>query len=108
MYKNMYAIVEIGGKQFCVENGDVIDVDLLNIEEGKPVEFSKVLLLNDGTNVKVGKPHIDNCLVKGELICETKGPKVIAYKYKKRNNYHKKIGHRQKYHRVKITEIKAG
>lgn len=99
----MYAIIESGGKQFRVQEGDVIDVELLG--EEKAVKFDKVLFVNDGKNPKIGFPHIAKCAVHGELLGETKGPKVIAFKYKKRKNYRRTVGHRQKYSRVKITKI---
>ncbi len=100
----MYAIIASGGKQHRVKKGDIIDVELLKETEGK-VEFSDVLLYHDGESSHIGLPHLEKCKVKGEVIGEEKGPKVIAYKYKRRKNYHRKVGHRQKYTRVKITEI---
>lgn len=102
-----YAIIETGGKQYRVESGDVIEVELLSDKENSSVEFKNVLLLGDGSAYKVGLPHVENCLVKGEMLGVVKGPKVIAYKYKRRKSYHRKVGHRQKYSRVKITEILA-
>ncbi len=102
----MYAIIETGGKQYQVKEGDVIDVELLGKENGD-VSFAEVLLLNDGKKVHIGTPHLKDFMVQGELIDQAKGPKVIAYKYKRRKNYRRKIGHRQKYSRVKITAIKA-
>lgn len=106
----MYAIIETGGKQYRVEKGDVIDVELVELKEKADtnVEFQQVLFFNDGSNTKIGLPYIDKCSVQAELLGESKGPKVIAYKYKKRKNYRRKVGHRQKYSRVKITEIKLG
>jgi len=103
----MYAIIETGGKQYRVEKGDVIDIELLEAEKGKSVEFKNVLFLNDGSAAKMGKPHIDGCVVIGELMQEIRGPKVISFKYKKRKNYRRKVGHRQKYSRVKIKEIQG-
>ena len=102
----MYAIIETGGKQYRIEKGDVIDVELLKTEE-EQITFKEVLLFNDGKKSKVGTPHIENCTVSGQILQEIKGPKVIAFKYKRRQNYKKKIGHRQKYSRVKITDIKT-
>lgn len=102
----MYAIIETGGKQYRVEQNDIIEVELLKSENEK-IEFKQVLLLNDDKNSKVGMPYIDNCIVYGQILDQTKGPKVIAYKYRKRKDSKKKIGHRQKYSKVQITEIKA-
>lgn len=97
----MYAIIKTGGKQFRVTVGDVIDVELFE-QEGSHVQFRDVLLLNDGKSVHV---HPKGCVVQGEIIGETKGPKVIAFKYKKCKNYRRTVGHRQKYIRTKITKI---
>lgn len=103
----MYAIIETGGKQYRVEKGDVIDVELLGSEEKSAVEFKNILFLNDGSATKVGMPHLAGCAVRGELVNEVKGPKVVAFKYKQRKNVRRKVGHRQRYSRVKITEIVA-
>ena len=105
----MFAIIETGGKQYRVEKDDVIDVELLNSKQGSKIEFDKVLLLNDGKSAVVGSPLLESCKVLGEILEEKiNGPKVVAFKYKKRKDSKKKIGHRQKYTKVKITEIKAG
>ena len=106
----MYAIIETGGKQYRVEEGDVIDVELLEPKDkaNNKLEFQQVLFFNDGSSMKVGQPYIEKCIVSGELLGIEKGPKVIAYKYKKRKNYRRKVGHRQKYSRVKITGIQLG
>ncbi len=103
----MYAIIRTGSKQYKVQEGDEIDVELLKTAEGNSVEFDEVLLFNDGTNVKVGTPHVNGMLVEGEVVGTTKGPKVIAFKYIRRKATSKKIGHRQKYLRVKIKKIKG-
>ena len=103
----MYAIIETGGKQYRVQEGDVIDVDLL--DDKKKVKFEQVLLVQDESTTKIGNPTVEKCLVSGEIIAaEVKGPKIIAYKYKKRKRSTRtKKGHRQKYSRVKITKITA-
>ncbi|NGX39566.1 MAG: 50S ribosomal protein L21 [Chlamydiae bacterium] len=102
----MYAIIETGGKQYRVEKGDIIDVELLGDTQEKSIEFKNVLFFHDGSAVKIGAPNVDGCVVLGELLQEIRGPKVISFKYKKRKNYRRKVGHRQNYLRVKITEIK--
>ena len=102
----MYAIIETGGKQYQVKEGDEIEVDLIHSEQ-KTLTFDKVLILNDGTKIHVGTPHVAQCVVQAELVGECKGPKVIAFKYKKCKNSRRKVGHRQKYARVKITRIGA-
>ena len=101
----MYAIIETGGKQYRVEKGDILDVELLkDIESGK-VSFDHVLFLSDESKIKIGTPYLQGGSVAAEIVREVKADKVIAYKYKKRKGYRKKKGHRQRYLRVKITEI---
>ena len=100
----MYAIIETGGKQYRVEKGDVIDVELLEAQENT-IEFGNVLFINNGSGVKLGNPYVVKSHVKAELLQEVKGPKVVAFKYKKRKGYRRKVGHRQRYLRVKITDI---
>jgi large subunit ribosomal protein L21 len=102
----MYAIIETGGKQFRVMEGDIIDVELLGSDQN--VAFDKVLFLHDGNAPKIGLPHLPECTVQAELGGEVKGPKVIAYKYKRRKNYRRTVGHRQRYSRIKITKIAVG
>ncbi len=102
----MYAVIETGGKQYRVQEGDIIDVELLGSDQN--VAFDKVLFLHDGNAPKVGLPHLPECTVQAELVGEVKGPKVIAYKYKRRKNYRRTVGHRQRYSRIKITKIAAG
>jgi large subunit ribosomal protein L21 len=103
---SMYAIIETGGKQYRVEKGDIIDVELLEAKEGK-VEFNQVVFVHNDTTPKVGCPHVAKSIVRGELVGEVRGPKVLAFKYKRRKGIRSKIGHRQDYSRVKITEIVA-
>ena len=101
----MYAIIESGGKQYRVQRDDIIDVELLEIEEGSPIEFKEVLLLNEGEKTHVGAPYIGKALVKGQVLEVVKGPKEVSFKYKRRKGVRRKVGHRQKYSRIKITEI---
>lgn len=105
----MYAIIETGGNQFKVQKDDIIDVELLHgLDEecaGKKIEFDSVLLFSDGKTTQVGSPNVAKTKVLGEVLGLAKGPKKICYKYKKRKNYRRKVGHRQKYSRVKIVDI---
>ncbi len=103
----MYAIIKTGGKQFRVGVGDIIDVDNLGLESGSQVEFGDVLFVNDGSKAHVGEPTVAHFKVKAELVDAVLGPKVIAYKYKRRKGQSVKRGHRQQYSRVKITDIAA-
>jgi len=101
----MYAIIKTGGKQYRVEQGDIIDVELLGEDNGSNVEFQDILFVNNGASMEVGAPCLKEYMVRGEVLDVIKGPKVIAFKYKRRKNYRRKVGHRQQYSRVKITEI---
>ena len=103
-----YAIIQSGGRQFRVQPGDVIDVELLGVEAGKKAVFEEVLLASDGKDVKIGEPLVKGAKVTGEVLeSERKAPKVVSYKFKRRKGYHRTVGHRQKHTRVKIGEIKA-
>ena len=101
----MYAIIETGGKQYRVQNGDQIAVEKLNIEDGKKVVFDKVLVLGEGADVKVGTPYLDATTVEGKVIETGKGKKVVIFKYKAKKDYRKKQGHRQPYTLVEITSV---
>lgn len=100
-----YAIIQTGSKQYRVAEGDIIDVDLLGVETGQVVEFNQVLFVSQSGKQEVGLPYVNQCVVKGELMGEVRGDKVVAYKYSRRANYRRKVGHRQDYSRVKITSI---
>lgn len=101
----MYAIIETGGKQYRVEKNDVIDIELVDTAQDGKIEFPHVLFVNDGASLKIGAPYLAQAKVKAELVAEVKGPKVVAFKYKKRKGYRRKVGHRQRYSRIKITDI---
>ena len=101
----MIAIVQTGGKQYQVQKGDRIQVEKLDAEEGKPVEFSQVLLIVDDKDVRVGRPYVAKAKVVGTLVKAVKGPKLIAYKYRRRENSRRKKGHRQQLSEVLIEEI---
>ncbi len=103
----MYAIIETGGKQFRVQEGDTIDVELLGSAD-QQVKFNALLVSDLNGLTQIGAPFVPNCSVQAELLGEAKGPKVIAYKYKKRQNYRRLVGHRQRYSRIKITKITVG
>ena len=97
----MKVIIETGGKQYYVELGQEIYIEKLDTEAGKEVVFDKVLMVNG----VAGKPYLNNVVVKGEVIKHGKQKKIVVFKYKQKNNYHKKQGHRQPYTKVKITSI---
>lgn len=97
----MKAIIETGGKQYYVDLGSEIYVEKLDVESGKEVVFDKVLMVNG----VAGKPYLTNVVVKGEVVKQGKQKKVVVFKFRQKNNYHKKQGHRQPYTKVKITSI---
>lgn len=101
----MYAVVETGGKQYRVQEGDVINVEKLGVEDGAKVVFDKVLVAGEGADIKIGKPYIEGCTVEGTAVESGKGPKVIIFKYKSKKDYRKKQGHRQPYTSVKIESL---
>lgn len=102
----MYAIIETGGKQYKVEQGDFVFIEKLNVEEGETVTFDKVLFVG-GDDAKLGAPYVDGANVTASVIKNGKDKKVIVYKYKSKKGYHKKQGHRQPYTKVEITAINA-
>lgn len=103
----MYAVLETGSKQYRVVAGDTLEVERLEIEAGKPVNFDRVLMVNDEGKVAFGKPTLLNAVVVADVIEHKRGIKVIAFKMKKRKGYHHTVGHRQELTVVKIREIKA-
>ena len=103
----MYAIVNTGGKQYKIKQGDVLRVEKIPGEVGSPVSFDKVLMYSDGENVNIGRPVLDNVAVKGHIVYQGKGKKIIVFKYKRRKRYRRKLGHRQQYTEIKIDSIEA-
>jgi len=101
----MYAIVEIAGQQFKVEEGKKIFVHKLEIEEGTEVEFDKVLLIENGDKIIVGDPLIKDALIEGKVLDQVRGDKVIIFKKKRRKGYQKSTGHRQYFTHVEIVTI---
>ena len=101
----MYALVEIKGKQYKVEKGSLIKVDLLGEEAGNKVEFETVLMLSDDKGPKIGKPYVKGAKVTATVGETVKGTKINVLKFKKRKGYHRNQGHRQKYSLLKVNEI---
>ena len=105
---SMLAVIKTGGKQYVVTPGKKLKVEKLEGEEGKTVKFDEVLLIeNDDKNVEIGQPTIKGATVTAKILAQTKGSKVIAYKYKAKKRYHRKKGHRQFLTEVQITDIKT-
>lgn len=104
----MYAIIRTGGKQFRAEPGETIKVPSMAAEVGEAVTFDDVLITHTDDGVKVGQPTVDGASVTGEVVEHGKGKKVIVFKWKRRKDYRRKQGHRQKYTAIRIDEINAG
>ncbi|MEM1410076.1 MAG: 50S ribosomal protein L21 [Pseudomonadota bacterium] len=101
-----YAVIQTGGKQFRVAVGDVINVEKLDGNAGDKVMLDRVLMLG-GDNVKVGAPLIEGATVQAEIVEQTRAPKIIVFKKRRRQNYRRKKGHRQQLTTLKINEINA-
>ena len=100
----MYAVIETGGKQYKVQQGDVVFIEKLDATEGATVTFDKVLVVG-GDDLKVGAPYVEGATVTATALKQGKAKKIIVYKYKPKKGYHKKQGHRQPYTKVEITAI---
>lgn len=101
----MYAIIETGGKQYKVQEGDIVFIEKLAIEDGNPVSFDKVLLISNDSELTPGKPYVEGAVVEGTVLGQGKAKKIIVYKYKAKKNQRKKQGHRQPFTRVQIDKI---
>ena len=102
----MYALIEACGKQYKVEEKDVVFFEKLDAEEGKKVTFDKVILVSDNGKVQVGNPYVKGVKVEGKVVSHGKGKKIIVFKMKSKTNERTKQGHRQPYTKVEITSIK--
>ncbi|MCR2820533.1 50S ribosomal protein L21 [Lederbergia panacisoli] len=102
----MYAIIETGGKQLKVEEGQAIYVEKLDVVEGESFTFDKVLFVG-GENVKVGSPFVEGATVTAKVEKQGRAKKIVVFKYKSKKNYHKKQGHRQPYTKVVVEKINA-
>ncbi|HEV2211252.1 MAG TPA: 50S ribosomal protein L21 [Verrucomicrobiae bacterium] len=102
-----YCILETGSKQYRVSAGELLQVERLAVEAGKPVTFDRVLLVSNNGDVSVGGPTVANATVIADVVEHIRGDKTIAFKMKRRKGYHKTIGHRQELTVVKIKEIKT-
>ncbi|MEJ5284540.1 MAG: 50S ribosomal protein L21 [Brevinematia bacterium] len=101
----MYAILEIGGKQYKVEKGTKLTVDFLNPEKDK-IQFQTVTMISDKGNVEIGTPYVSGVTVEAKVLNPmVKGEKLIVYKYKSKANYRRKMGHRQLYSEIEVVKI---
>ena len=103
----MYAIVETGGKQYPVEEGRYVDVELLGEEKDAKVVFDKVVMIVNGKKSKVGQPYVANAKVEGTIVKTDRAKKIIVFKQRPKKGYRKKQGHRQGFTRVMINKIRT-
>ena len=103
----MFAVIRSGGKQYKVQEGDTLEIELVEFpaKGEKKLSISDVLLVGNGDKFSVGNPLLSGATVGVELVDEIKARKVVAYKYRRREGYHRTVGHRQKLARVKVTSI---
>ena len=101
-----YAVIETGGKQYRVRQGDVLDIELLTADEGASVEFD-VLAVSNGSELSIGTPVVAGAKVKASVVENLRGKKIFSFKKKRRKGYRRKIGHRQELTKIKVEEISA-
>ena len=104
----MYAIFRALGKQFKAEKGKTIRLPLMNAEAGAKVTFDEVLLSSDGETIRAGTPLVSGAKVEAEVVGVGQEPKIYVFKFKRRKNYRRKTGHRQKFTEVRITDVTLG
>jgi large subunit ribosomal protein L21 len=103
----MYAVLKSGGKQYKVEEGQVLRLEKLAGDVGSSVKFDQVLLIADGEDIKIGQPILDDVSVDAHIVEQGKAPKILVFKYKRRKRYRRKHGHRQQFTAVQIDSINA-
>jgi large subunit ribosomal protein L21 len=101
----MYAVIETGGKQYRVAEGDTLYVEKLDGDVGDTISFDRVLLIADGDDVSVGSPVVDGAAVTGEIVGHGRDKKVVVFKFKRRKDYRRRNGHRQAFTAVKISSL---
>ena len=104
----MYAVIETGGKQYRVEVGTELEVELLDVEPGKTVTIDRVLLVADGDESTIGRPLVADASVSAEVVTQTRGPKLISFKYRPKARSRVKKGHRQELTVLRIADITFG
>ncbi len=105
---DMFAVIMTGGKQYKVRKDDVLDVEKLEGGAGDKIAFGEVLMVGGEGTAKIGAPLLDGASVSAEVVEQTRAPKIVVFKKKRRKNYRRKAGHKQMLTRVKITNIAAG
>jgi large subunit ribosomal protein L21 len=101
----MYAVIESGGKQHRVQEGEILKLEKIELGAGETVEFDKVMMLGEGDSVKVGQPLVEGAVVTGEVVSQGRHDKISIIKFRRRKHHMKRAGHRQWYTEVKITGI---
>ncbi len=104
----MYAVIEVGAKQYLVKKDDIIEVEKQDAAEGKDISLNKVLLVCKDKSIEVGQPYLKEAKVKATVLKQIKGKKIVSFKYRRRKSSHWKKGHRQQLSRLKIKEIELG
>lgn len=100
-----YAVFKTGGKQYRVQEGDTLDVEKIDAEVGSEAKFEEVLLTNNGSDVSVGAPFVDGAVVTAKVVDQFRGKKGVAFKFKRRQGYHKTKGYRRHLTKLEITSI---
>ncbi|MCL5097338.1 MAG: 50S ribosomal protein L21 [Candidatus Omnitrophica bacterium] len=103
----MYAVLETGSKQYRVAAGDMLEVERLAVESGQSFTFDRVLMVNQDGKVSIGTPTVPQASVVADVVEHIRGPKTVAFKMRRREGYHRKVGHRQELTVVRIKEIKV-
>jgi large subunit ribosomal protein L21 len=103
----MYAVINTGGKQYKVQQGETLRIEKIAGEVGSKVTFDKVLMVADGENIRVGQPVIETAAVQAIIVEQDKAKKILVFKYKRRKRYRRKQGHRQPYTAIRIDGIEA-
>jgi len=101
----VFAVIETGGKQYKVTEGDILFIEKLGVEDGEKVAFDKVLALSNGESLKVGTPYVEGAAVTANVVKSGKGKKILVMTYKAKKNEKKKKGHRQPYTKIQIEKI---
>ena len=103
----MFAVIQVGNHQYKVSEGETINADHLDFDAGKTIILDKVLLFSDGKTTKIGSPYLKDVEIKGEVLRHHRGPKTIAYQYRKRKDSARTVGHREDLTAVRIAKISA-
>ena len=101
----MYAVIQSGGKQYRVKEGQIVRLEKINAEKGATVDFDKILMVGEGADLALGAPYLEGAKVAGEVVEQGRGKKVTIVKFKRRKHSRKQMGHRQWFTEVKITAV---